>query len=113
MIALAYYSLGVTILLGEYLRESSRMMRGMFLDTYRPLAFPEVISWPSSIFVANWNGYPERLDQAEWQSTLNDSVPSHIWAVIVQTIVIFLIITAFGMASGLKRSKRPRADGDS
>ena len=110
VIALVYYSFGLTGLLVEYLSESSRMMEGMFLDTYRPLGDTEVISWPSSMFFANWSGYPDRLDGAEWQRALNDSVPSHIWAVMVQTILIFLITEVWGLALRLKRSKRPRAD---
>ena len=111
--ALVYYCFGVTMLLGEYLRESSRMMEGMFLDTYRPLVLAEVISWPCSTFVASWSGYPERLDAVEWQINLNDSMPSHIWAIMLQTLLIFLLIRVWGIASGLRRSKRPRANHDS
>ena len=112
MTALAYYSLGVTILLAEYLSESSKLIRGMFTDTYNALAYSEVVSWPSSTFVATWNGYPELLNQAQWQKTLNDSVPSHMAAITVQAILIFTIIKVWGMASGLRRSKVPRAGGE-
>ncbi|HEV2886426.1 MAG TPA: hypothetical protein VGX49_05910 [Jatrophihabitans sp.] len=104
LVALGYYALAITTLLLEYLSESSKLSRGMYTDTFNPLVVSELVTWPSSVFVADWQGYPQSLDQSTWQKALNDSLPSHIWAVVVQAILVFLIIKALSMALGLKRS---------
>jgi hypothetical protein len=102
--ALGYYALAVTVLLLEYLSESNKLGRGMYTDTFNPLVLSDIVTWPTSIFVAEWKGYPRRAD-AIWQNTLNDSMPSHIWAIVIQTVMIFLIISAGKLAADVRRSK--------
>jgi hypothetical protein len=111
-IALGYYAFGMTVLLVGYWSEGDKLSRGMPTDTFSPFIWTEVTSWPSSSFVAHWNGYPERFDQAIGQSAVNDSVPSHIWAVVVQAILLFLIVQALGVAVRLARSGRKLAGSD-
>jgi hypothetical protein len=98
----------MSILLIEYLSESKKLSRGTYTDTVSPFVWSEVTTWPSSIFVATWQGYPERFKRSAWQQSLNDALPSHLWAAVVQAILAFLIITGLGTASGLTRAARKR-----
>lgn len=104
LVALGYYAAAVTALLLEYLSESNKLGRGTYTDTFNPLVFTDIVTWPTSVFVAEWKGYPREAD-AIWQNTLNDSMPSHIWAVVIQTIIIFLLTGAWKLAADLRRSK--------
>jgi hypothetical protein len=108
VVALGYYSLAVTLLLAESHSESTKLHRGMYTDTVNPLAFSEAFTWPSSRFIARWRGYPERFDQSVWQKALNDSLPSHLEALVVQALLGFAIIAAWGLLSELTRSRRSR-----
>lgn len=105
-LALGYYSLAVTILLIEYLSESNKLSRGMYTDTFNPLVISEILTWPSSSLVTGWKGYPEPANQSAWQKALNDSLPPHLLAVVVQAILIFLIIEAMGIAFKTRRSQQ-------
>jgi hypothetical protein len=46
-IALGYYSLAVTTLVDEYHSESTKLSRGVYTDTFHPLAISEIVTWPS------------------------------------------------------------------
>jgi hypothetical protein len=110
-IALGYYALAVTALLIEYLSESNKLGRGMYTDTFNPLVLSDLVTWPTSIFVAEWKGYPRQAG-AIWQNTLNGSVPSHIWAIVIQAFMIFLVVSAWKLAADLRRSKVRVAEAD-
>lgn len=105
--ALGYCLLAVITLLAEYLSESAKLSRGMYTDTFNPLVFAEVATWPTSRFLVSWNGYPQQFSQPEWQKALNDSLPSHIWAIVVQTLVVFFLLEA--LSRTLAQHDRRRA----
>lgn len=106
LVALGYYALAVTTLLVEYLSESEKLSRGTFTDTFGPLVYAELVAWPTSWFVADWAGYPQQFSETEWQKALNDSLPSHIWAIVIQALAVFFIVATLGRALTLRRSPR-------
>jgi hypothetical protein len=105
--ALGYCLLAMSIVLIEYVSESKKLSRGFYTDTFSPLIWSEVTTWPTSMFIANWPGYPYRFDQPVWQKMLKDSLPSHLGAAVVQAILVFLVVKGLGAASvALKRPTR-------
>jgi hypothetical protein len=92
----------ITLLL-EYFSESKKLSRGSYTDTFNPLILSEIITWPSSVFVATWKGYPDQFDQAVSRELLNESLSSHFCAIAVQAILVFGIV--------LVGNSRPAAGG--
>lgn len=107
LVALCYYALAMTTLLLEYLSERNKLSHGRYTDTFNPFVFSETLTWPTSRFVADWHGYPDRFSEPLWRKTLNDCLPSHLWSVVVQGALVFVIVEICGVI--IQRRGRGRA----
>ncbi len=106
LVCVVYYAIAITTMLLEYLSESEKLSRGAFTDTVGPFFFSGLVTWPSSVLLASWGGYPERFSGPEWQTLLNDALPSYIWSALVQALLIFFCIEGLHMVIRLRAAKR-------
>jgi hypothetical protein len=94
VVAAVYAAAAVLTLVLEYASEMSKISRGMFTDTFEPLVFSELLTFPISTLHSVWHRYPDAFDAGVYRQHVRDAVWPTVINVAVEALLVAAIVAA-------------------
>lgn len=93
VVAAVYAATAVLALVLEYTSEMSKISRGMFTDTFAPVVFSELLTFPMSTLHPVWHSYPEAFEPAIYRQHVREAVFPTVVNIAVEAVLLAAIVT--------------------